>query len=134
MARVSASVEAAREAALRFFEEEGDNERDRLVMARALGSLFVAGALVGLISLALPHAASTKTTGIGALCAAALLVGAAIVFEQGRMPRWAFPAACYVATILIALALYFSDRANSAYSFYFVLVAMFTAYFLSVRQ
>jgi diguanylate cyclase (GGDEF)-like protein len=135
MARVSASVEAARDAALRFFEEdEGDKARDRLVMARSLGSLFVAGALVGLISLLLPHASDTKVLGIGAICALALGFGVALTFERGRMPRWAFPAACYVGTILIGLGLYFSDRADSPYAFYFVLIAMFSAYFLSVRQ
>jgi diguanylate cyclase (GGDEF)-like protein len=134
MARVFASMEAAREAALRFFAEEDDNERDRLLMARSLGSLFVAGAGVGLVSLLLPHADSADVPAIGAICALALLFGFGAMFEHGRLPGWAFPASCYVATVLIALALYFSDRADSPYSFFFVLVVMFTAYFLSVRQ
>jgi diguanylate cyclase (GGDEF)-like protein/putative nucleotidyltransferase with HDIG domain len=56
------------------------------------------------------------------------------MFERGRLPRSAFPALCYGASTLIAAAIYLSDRADSPYAFYFVLVAMFAAYFLTVRQ
>jgi diguanylate cyclase (GGDEF)-like protein/putative nucleotidyltransferase with HDIG domain len=133
MARVSGSVEAAREAALRFFAEE-DDAHDRIVMARALGSLFVAGALIGVVSLAVPRPGDANVAGIGVICAVALALGVALLFEHGRLPSWAFPASCYGATALIALALYFSNRADSPYAFYFVLVALFVAYFLSPRQ
>src|SRR5436190_23047082 len=137
MARISGTVEAARSAVSCFFSEQGLGEsrgRDRLVMARALGALFVAGALVGLVSLVLPHWEGANVVGIGAVCAVALAIGVGLFFERGRLPSWAFPATCIGATVLIALALYLSDRADSAYSFYFVLVAMFAAYFLSVLQ
>ncbi|HEX6713369.1 MAG TPA: diguanylate cyclase [Thermoleophilaceae bacterium] len=131
---MTASVDAAREAAVRFFAEEGDTERDRTLMARALGSLFVAGAIIGFASLALPHESDTNTGAIAGVCAAATLLGVAIAFERGRLPGWAFPGACYAAVGLIALAVYFSHDPDSAYSFYFVLVGMFAAYFLSPRQ
>src|SRR3954463_622341 len=132
MARVSESVQAARGAALRLFAEAGGG--DRVVMARALSSLFIAGAFFGFVSLLLPHPSDTNIAGIAAICGLALLVGVGLALERGRLPHWAFPAACYAGTALISLALYFSDRADSPYSFYFVLVAMFAAYFLSVRQ
>ena len=50
-------VPAARRLARRFFAEEvaDGRQRDRLVMARALGALFVAGAVIGIVSLGLPH-------------------------------------------------------------------------------
>src|SRR3954471_10484597 len=134
MARVTDSVEAARAAALRFFAEEDGSPRDRLVMARALGALFVAGGLIGLVSLALPHEDSARLTRIGGLCAIALLMGAGLILEHGRLPRWVFPAACYAAVALVALAVYFSDDNDSPYAFYFVLVAMFAAYFLDLRH
>src|SRR4051795_6433694 len=132
MARVSESVQAARGAALRLFAEAGGG--DRVVMARALSSLFIAGAFIGFVSLLLPHPSDTNIAGIATICGLALLVGVGLALERGRLPHWAFPAACYAGTALISLALYFSDRADSPYSFYFVLVAMFAAYFLSVRQ
>src|SRR4051794_30781022 len=136
MTRISGAIEAARSALTDYFSEDGGATagRDRLVMARALGSLFFAGGMIGLVSLVLPHSRGTNVGAIGALCAIALAAGFGFIFERGRLPRWAFPAACYGATLLIALALYYSDRPESPYSFYFVLVAMFSAYFLSSLQ
>src|SRR4051794_17378059 len=136
MARLSGSLDRARAATVRFFADEGtsDYARDRLVMARALGSLFVAGALVALVSLLLPHPAGADVAAIATICALALLLGFAFIIERGRLPGWMFPAACYAATLLISLALYLSDAVDSPYAFYYVLVAMFSAYFLSVRQ
>jgi diguanylate cyclase (GGDEF)-like protein len=134
MARVPASMEAARAAALQFFAEEGEDARDRLVMGRSLGSLFVAGALIGLVSLLLTTSSDTDLAAISTLCAVALVMGLTLILERGRLPRWVFPGSCYAATVLISAALYFGDRPDSPYAFYFVLVAMFCAYFLSVRQ
>ena len=136
MSRIPGSVEAARAAVTNFFSEEVGNTRgrDRLVMARALGALFFAGAIVGFITLVLPHWHGADELGIGVVCVIALGVGVGLTLENGRLPSWAFPSACYGATLLIAVALYYSDRVDSAYSFYFVLVAMFSAYFLSLWQ
>jgi diguanylate cyclase (GGDEF)-like protein/putative nucleotidyltransferase with HDIG domain len=135
MARVSESVDAARAAALRFFAEEGgDNARDRAVMARALGSLFIAGGVVGLVSLVQPHGDGARIGIIAAICALAVVLGLLLAVEHARVPGWAFPGSCYAATMLIGVALYASDRADSPYAFYFIPVAMFSAYFLSVPQ
>jgi diguanylate cyclase (GGDEF)-like protein len=134
MARLSTSVERARGTVVRFFELEGGDERDRLVMARALGSLYVAGALIGFASLALPQSGQSKLGALAVVCGLAVVAGITIIFERGRFPLWVFPALCLGASSLIAVAIYLSDRADSPYAFYFVLVAMFAAYFLSVRQ
>jgi diguanylate cyclase (GGDEF)-like protein len=134
MARVSTSVERARGAVVRFFGQEGGDERDRLVMARALGSLYVAGALIGFVSLVLPQSGGSKLGGLAVVCGLAVVAGLVTIFERGRLPLWAFPALCTGASTLIAGAIYLSDRADSPYAFYFVLVEMFVAYFLSVRQ
>jgi diguanylate cyclase (GGDEF)-like protein/putative nucleotidyltransferase with HDIG domain len=134
MAGRPGSIDAARRAVVHFFAEGETSGRDRLVMARALGSLFFAGAVVGLVSLLLPRWQGTDELGIALICVIALIVGMGLMLERGRLPAWAFPAACYGATTLIATALYYSDRADSPYAFYFVLVAMFAAYFLSRVQ
>ena len=135
MARVPGSVEAARGAVVRFFAEDaGNNPRDRLVMARALGSLFVAGAVVGFLSLAFPHEEGMDVAGIAAVCGIAVLVGILLVTEGGRFPAWAFPGACYAAAALITLGIYFSDDVDTPYALYYVLVPMFAAYFLPLRH
>jgi diguanylate cyclase (GGDEF)-like protein len=134
MARVTESVDAARTAAVRFFAEDDDNARDRMVMSRALGSLFVAGALIAFLSLALPYQSTTNVTAVVVLSGIALLVGLGFAFERGRLPGWSFPAACYGAIALIAFAVYSSHDADSPYAFYFVLVVLFAAYFLSPKH
>src|SRR6187455_2937439 len=104
MARLTRRIDFARGAVHGFFAE-GIGEaggRDRLVMARALGSLFFAGALIGLASLALPRPEGTNVVGLVIVCAIALFVGVGLAFDHGRLPNWAFPAACYGATLLIA--------------------------------
>ena len=134
MGRVSGSAETARIAVERFFAEGGDNARDRKVMARAAGCLFIAGGLIGFFSLLLPHAGDFGVSQIAAVCAISVVAGVFLIFERGRLPKWAFPVACFGSSILIAVAVYYSDRADSGYAFYFVLVAMFVAYFLSLNQ
>ncbi|MEA2424691.1 MAG: hypothetical protein QOH13_1101, partial [Thermoleophilaceae bacterium] len=120
MTPVYGSVDAARAAVTDFFSEEiGDNRgRDRRVMARALGSLFFAGGLIALVSLVLPHWGGTNVAGITTVCTIALALGVSMTFEDGRLPRWTFPVACLGATLLITLAIYYSDRVDSPYSFY----------------
>ena len=127
-------MERARGAVVRFFAQEGDTERDRIIMARALGSLYVAGALIGFVSLALPQARDSSLAGLAVVCALAVVAGLVTIFERGRLPLSAFPVLCFLASTLIAAAIYLSDRPDSPYGFYFVLVAMFAAYFLAVRQ
>jgi diguanylate cyclase (GGDEF)-like protein len=136
MARIGGGLSGARDGVTRFFSEEGEDRssRDRLVMARALGALFIAGAVIALVSLLLPHAPGASAGGIAAVCGLALAVGAGLILGGVNVPRWSLPAACYGATLLITGAIYFSDRVAGAYSFYFVLVVMFAAYFLSPLQ
>jgi diguanylate cyclase (GGDEF)-like protein len=136
MAWISGSLAAARAAVTSFFSEgAGESSgRDRLVMARALGSLFFGGAVIAFVSLLLPHWHGTKVAGVAGVAGIALLLGLAFLFENRRLPGWTFPAACYGATVLIAAAIYFSDRVDSPYAYYFVLVVMFAAYFLRPTQ
>ncbi len=136
MVRVSRLLDSARRGVIGFFAETGADQstRDRIVKARALGALFIAGAWIGAISVLLPHWRGTSVAGVDAICAAALALGLVFMYERGRLPEWVFPATCYGATVLITLGLYFTDRVDTGYPFYFVLVGMFSAYFLSTRQ
>ena len=103
-------------------------------MARAAGCLYIAGALIGFFSLLLPHARDFGVSQIATACAISIAAGVFLMFERGRLPKWAFPVSCFGSSILVAIAVYYSGRADSAYAFYFVLVAMFVAYFLSLNQ
>jgi two-component system cell cycle response regulator len=71
---------------------------------------------------------------IAAVCLVSVALGAGLIAAGARVPTRFLPIVCAGGTVLIAVALYYSDRATSPYALYFVLVAMFCAYFLSPRQ
>jgi diguanylate cyclase (GGDEF)-like protein len=130
------ALSAAKTVVAGFFSEglEESVARDRRLMARAGGALFFAGALIGLVGVLLPHAAAANVPVIAAVCGVSLALGAALIAGGARVPTRMVPIACAGATVLISVALYYSDQATSPYALYFVLVAMFCAYFLSPRQ
>jgi diguanylate cyclase (GGDEF)-like protein len=130
------SFRGAKTAIAAFFSErlEESVERDRRIIALAGGALFLAGGLIGLVGVLLPHAPAANVPVIAAVCAVSVALGAALIAGGARVPARLVPIACAGGTVLISLALYYSDRATSPYALYFVLVAMFCAYFLSPRQ
>lgn len=103
-------------------------------MARAVACLFFAGGAIGALSLVLPQAPGARPGLVAVVCAVAIAIAALYFFGADRAPAWAFPAALSGATVLIELAIYWSDRPASSYAFYFVWVIMFSAYFLRPAQ
>lgn len=130
MTRIPRSVGAAQTVVTGFFSGREGASADAVVMARALGSLFLAGALVALATLALPQAPGASEAGIATVCVVALCVAGAGFRWAGRLPRWAFSSCLVAASLLIEAAIWFSDRPASAYAFYFVWVILFAAYFM----
>ena len=103
-------------------------------MARALGALFTAGAVMALISLVLPQEPDASRVGIAAMAGFAL-AGALLCFVGGsRLPHWFVPVAVAAATILVAGGSYFSDRAYSSYFLFFVWAVVWSFYFLPSWQ
>jgi diguanylate cyclase (GGDEF)-like protein len=101
----------------------GDEPR---VMARVLALLFFAGATIGLVSIALPHA---RGTNIGALeVNIGLAYGGALValLLLPRVPRWLFHLALLAGTVLITRAIYYSGEGGvSFYAVWYLWVALF---------
>ncbi|MFL5893978.1 MAG: diguanylate cyclase [Thermoleophilaceae bacterium] len=117
----------------RYFAE-ASSRGERVVMARAIGSLFFAGAAIGLLSLLLPQASGAKPLLVAVVCLVAITLAAAFFFGAARVPGWPFPWALAGGTVLIELSIYWSDRPASSYAFYFVWVVMFSAYFMRPAQ
>jgi diguanylate cyclase (GGDEF)-like protein/putative nucleotidyltransferase with HDIG domain len=121
-------------AVARFSAQHADNPTDPVVMARAMGLLFFAGAAIGFVSLLLPQSPDANLPAVAAVCGVAMGLSAVFWFTAGRLPQWAFTAALFGGTLLINAAIYWSDRPASSYAFYFVWVVMFAAYFMSIAQ
>jgi len=110
-----------------------DGGWDRVAAARALAWLFIAGPTIGLVALLLPHSPDTNELAIvlEILFAYAVAIAVLVVFD--RLPVWAFATIIAIGTLLISGAIYFSGHDTSAYSFFYVWVSLYAAYFFGPR-
>ncbi|HEY3723579.1 MAG TPA: GGDEF domain-containing protein [Acidimicrobiia bacterium] len=112
-----------------------DHTRGPAAMARWLGTLYICGSTLSLISLALPHwhQQDTRST---AVCALLGYPMAALLFRFGpRLPRWAFHALLAVGTLIITLGVYFGHNAGGSLiaSVFYIWVALYAFNFFGRR-
>src|SRR3954471_8216025 len=102
---------------------------DRNVMARALMYLLAAVGTAVVASVAIPNAPlhGEHAVPVVAGIAYAAAVGVFLGFE--RLPAWGIHALLFGVTALISWAVYASSEAGSAYTIFFVWVAIYAAFF-----
>ncbi len=101
-------------------------------MARISVRLFLGGALLVLVVLALPHG-RLETVGMLTVCGGCLLGAALMHVAAGRLPYWAFDAIAAYATVLITGARLFANTAGdngTGIQALYVWVVLFVFYFL----
>ena len=100
--------------------------RDRRVMARAMGTLFLAGATIGLASILLPHPRATNVGALEVNIGIAYAGGFAGLLFFDRLPRWVFHVALILGALLITRAIYYSgEGGRSFYGVWYLWVALF---------
>jgi diguanylate cyclase (GGDEF)-like protein len=104
---------------------------DSSIRARALGSLYIAGAAIGVISLVLPHNAQSDDVALWSNAALAAVAGVLLLTIGTRLPGWAFHAGVVVGAVLIMRAVLASHDALSFYSVWFIWVGLYAFYFFS---
>lgn len=104
---------------------------DSRVRARGLGWLYVAGGLIGALSLALPHSPDADELALWSNIALALSAGVGLLTLGARLPLWAFHLAGALGTVLIARAVLYSGEEVSFYSVWFIWVGLYAFYFFS---
>jgi len=104
---------------------------DARLPARALGSLFLAGATIGLVSLLLPHAPKADVPALYSNVALAFAGGIVLWMLGARFPHWALHLAVAAGTLLIARAVLLSGDKVSFYSVWFIWVGVYSFYFFS---
>jgi diguanylate cyclase (GGDEF)-like protein len=102
---------------------------DSALIARVIGILFLCGALLVGVSLALPHPSSVDVGALVALIAAAAVIGPAFLLSADRATLPLAHAAIALGTAMICLCIYFSGIATGVYATMFVWVVQLTAYF-----
>ena len=103
--------------------------REPAVEARALAYLYVAGAGLAAISLALPHAAMQDDLGITATIALACSGALMLLLGAARIPGWGVQVSLALGTLLISGVVHFSGSGNTAFAFYYVWVGIYAFYF-----
>jgi diguanylate cyclase (GGDEF)-like protein len=106
---------------------------DTGLIARIIGVLYGAGAVLVALSLLLPHPAQSNDGAILAIAGAAALVAALMLCAARRLPSWLLQLVIGVGSILISLCVYFSGQPG-AYGAMFIWVVLVSAFFFPGRR
>jgi diguanylate cyclase (GGDEF)-like protein len=101
--------------------------------SRVLGVFYLAGGLLVLLSLLLPHPEATDAVGLYAIAGAAAVVGSASLVWASHARMWTVHTVLAVGTGLISLCVYFSGIAAGIYSAMFVWVVLVAGSFFMGR-
>jgi diguanylate cyclase (GGDEF)-like protein len=111
---------------------------DRSLMARCLAYLFGAGAALALVSLALPDSSDVSAADIFipqvGYALAAVGVVAILLVNFDRLPLWTFQLTLAAGTALISFVIYLSGDPTSAYTMFYVWIALYAFYFFRLSQ
>ena len=104
--------------------------REPAVAARALAYLFVAGAGLAALALALPHSGRQDDLGVTVVIGSACVGALVLLLAASRIPTWGCQIFVALGTLLISAAIYFADAGDSPYAFYYIWVGIYAFYFL----
>jgi len=108
-------------------------ERDPGLASRVLGVFYLAGALLVLLSILLPHPGGADSTGLLGICVSATVVGSASLIWASHARLWSVHAVLAAGTALISLCVFFAGVATGIYSAMFVWVVLVAGSFFGGR-
>lgn len=98
-------------------------------MALAMGALFAAGAVIGAISLVLPHPDEFNTTALWSNVALAAVGSIIALLVADRAPVGAMKAAILIGALVCTRAVFYSGEATGFYTFFYIWVGLYAFYF-----
>lgn len=101
---------------------------NRGLMARSLAYLFTGGALVGCLTLVLPHEAAVQEAPLYGLAAFAVAIGMLVLWRADSIPGWALHVALATGSLILAAANYFVGP-SGLYLTIFIWTALYAFYF-----
>jgi len=104
------------------------------LLQRLLAFLYVSGATIGVVSMIFPQPPGTSVPGLFAVYGVAYLVGILLFLARGRAPERTAQVALAFGTLLITLAIHFTQARTGVYSMFYVWVSICAFYFLSWEQ
>ena len=103
-------------------------------MARTLAWFYIAGGVVGLLSLLAPTDPGANVPALVANCAIAWAAGGVLFAVGDRLPHGAISVFLALGSLVITLAVLHDGHGSSVYSFFYVWVGVEAFYFLTRRQ
>ncbi len=103
-------------------------------MARTLAYFYVAGGIVGLLSLLAPTAPGANVAGLVGNCVVAFAAGIVLFVGGRRLPAAAIALFLAAGTLMITAAIWFDGHTGSVYSYFYVWVGVEAFCFLSRRE
>jgi diguanylate cyclase (GGDEF)-like protein len=108
---------------------------DRALMAPIAAAMYaIAGLLVAVTVLIVPHPDQMNSTGMLVLAAMGAGSAAAIWIWRDRWPLWFFQLSTAAGTVILGFAVYWGGSASSPYALLLVWVAVFSGYFCTPIQ
>jgi diguanylate cyclase (GGDEF)-like protein/putative nucleotidyltransferase with HDIG domain len=101
------------------------------IQVRVLASLYLAGATLVLLTIALPHAADARVPGLLAVAVSAYLIGALMLWRSERLPVRTLPLALAWGSVLVTAVAWFAAEDPSPLVFFYLWVFLFSTYFFS---
>src|SRR5690242_21909844 len=87
-----------------------DSQRERVSMARVAALLLVAGAVLGLVQIAVPHSASIDTRAYALLDTCGLIAAAIVWVLRERLPVVAYHAFSAFGIVIVSISIYYSGN------------------------
>jgi diguanylate cyclase (GGDEF)-like protein/PAS domain S-box-containing protein len=103
-------------------------------MLRTLGALYLAGALLELVSTVFARSAGADDAGLFGVFVIAVGVGGACWFAAGRLSARLAAPAVGLGSLLVAVAIFWSHDGASPLAFIYLWVGIYSAYFFSRMQ
>lgn len=103
-------------------------------VARAQALLGGGGAVVGILSVLLPHPPELDELGMVLVQSSSIAMAVWLWLWAGRIPRWMLMVTPAFGTISVSAVVYFSGDGTSAYALFYLWVAIYAFYLLSWRQ
>jgi diguanylate cyclase (GGDEF)-like protein len=104
-------------------------DEEATTMARYQALLYGAGALLGAITVLLPHPATFEDSALLSNIVLAAVAGTLMLGLASRFPAWSLQLTLAFGVVVVTRAVYFSHEANSYYSFFYLWVALYAFYF-----
>jgi diguanylate cyclase (GGDEF)-like protein len=102
-------------------------------MAAVLGSLFLAGATIGGLSLVLPHPNEFDSPALWSNVVVAAVAGLGIIALRRRLPVWAIQVCVLAGTVVVTRAVYYGHDPSGYYTIWYLWIGVYSFFFFGRR-